>query len=147
LTMHGWWWPGRQVVPVLPLAVAAVAAMVGAHRRALAGVLTGSLIGAGSWLILAWEASTDRRTLIVDFEQTVNPWYQLWRRVLPDHRRMDAIDVGLTVAWLAVLVVSCVVVARRTSPSTAGRQSTVNAGASSVDDGVEGEVDPSVSSG
>ncbi len=113
LTMHGWWWPGRQVVPVLPLAVAALAALVGTHRRALAGVLTGSFLGLGSWLILAWEASTDRRTLIVDFEETVNPWYQLWRLVLPDHRRMAPLDVGLTIAWIGLLGLSCLIVARR----------------------------------
>ncbi|MEL6986001.1 MAG: hypothetical protein AAFO29_26455, partial [Actinomycetota bacterium] len=83
LTMHGWWWPGRQVVPVLPLGVAAIAALVGRHRPALVAVLTGAALGALSWLILAWEASTDRRTLIVDFEETANPWYQLWRQALP----------------------------------------------------------------
>src|SRR6266511_2318343 len=33
LTMHGWWFPGRQVVVVLPLAVLAVACWAGAGRR------------------------------------------------------------------------------------------------------------------
>ncbi|MCX7622011.1 MAG: hypothetical protein N2037_14360, partial [Acidimicrobiales bacterium] len=35
LTMHGWWWPGRQVVVVVPLLVAAVAWFVhhALHRR------------------------------------------------------------------------------------------------------------------
>lgn len=117
LTMHGWWWPGRQVVPVLPLAVAAVAALVGRHRRALAAVVTGSTVGAVSWLILAWEASTDRRTLVVDFDQTVNPWYQIWRLVLPDHQRMAGADVALTVAWTVVLLGVAAVVARRLGPA------------------------------
>ncbi len=39
---------------------------------------------------------------------------QMWRLALPDHRRMDALDIGLSVAWAAVLVSSGIVVARRT---------------------------------
>lgn len=123
LTMHGWWWPGRQVVPVLPLALAAIAALVGRSRAALAAVLTGTVLGVLSWLIVAWEASTGRRTLIIDFEQTVNPWYRLWRSALPDHRRMEPLDVFLTGFWVLALVTACVVVGRRangrpeTSPS------------------------------
>ena len=33
LTMHGWWWPGRQTVVVLPFAVLAVAWWAGRRRR------------------------------------------------------------------------------------------------------------------
>ncbi len=112
-TMHGWWWPGRQVVPVLPIVVAAVAAAVGRHRPALMAVLAGCALGIVSWLILAWEASTDRRTLIVDFDGTANPWYQLWRRVLPDHQRMAAADIALTVVWVVLVLAAMVVTARR----------------------------------
>ncbi len=113
LTMHGWWWPGRQIVPVLPLGVAVIAAAVGHRRRLRVAVLTGCALGVLSWLILAWEASTDRLTLIVDFVDTANPWYQLWSRLLPDHQRMDPIDVGLTVVWVVAVVVSMIGVARR----------------------------------
>jgi hypothetical protein len=116
LTMHGWWWPGRQVVPVLPLAVAAVAAMVGSSRRAVAATVCGCIAGAGTWLWLVWEASNDRRALIVDFEETANPLYQLWRAVLPDHRRMDLADIGLTTGWVVLLAVACLLVASRSSP-------------------------------
>lgn len=116
-TMHGWWWPGRQIVPVLPLAVAVVAAAVGPRRRTVAAVLAGCALGVASWLILAWEASTDRLTLIVDFRDTVNPWYQLWRRVLPDHQRMDPIDVALTAVWVVLIVASMVVAYRRSGPT------------------------------
>ncbi|MEM9562725.1 MAG: hypothetical protein AAGA93_08925 [Actinomycetota bacterium] len=117
-TMHGWWWPGRQVVPVLPLVVAAIAGAIGHHRRALTGVLVGCGLGIASWLLLAWEASTDRRTLIVDFADTPNPWYQLWRRVLPDHQRIATADVVLTVVWV-VLVLAVVAVTARRLRSTA----------------------------
>ena len=35
LTMHGWWWSGRQIVPILPLVVVLIAAAVDKHRYAL----------------------------------------------------------------------------------------------------------------
>ncbi len=103
-TMHGWWWPGRQVVAVLPLAVVAIAAWADGSGRRLAAVVTGTALGALTWLWLVWEASTGRRTIIVDFEQTAAPWYRLWRPLLPDLRAPDAADALLTVAWVAVLV-------------------------------------------
>ncbi len=105
LTMHGWWWPGRQVVPVLPLAVAAIA--VGADRggRRLATIVTGAGLGLATWLWLVFEASTGRRTLVVDFEETANPWYGLWRRALPDHRVYSTGDMVLTALWVGIFVV------------------------------------------
>ena len=133
LTMHGWWWPGRQVVPVIPLGVAAVAALAGRSRAALATVMAGSAVGAMSWLVLAWEALTGRRTLIVDFEQTINPWYRLWRSVLPDHRRMDLTDIALTTLWVVVLASACAVVAARSDDqigSNASPRAREEAGAS-----------------
>ncbi|HEX2179772.1 MAG TPA: hypothetical protein VHL54_09700, partial [Actinomycetota bacterium] len=50
LTMHGWWWPGRQLVAVLPAAVLAIAWWAGSPRRGAAvGVL-----GAVGVFNLAW---------------------------------------------------------------------------------------------
>ena len=99
LTMHGWWWPGRQVVVVLPVAVVAVAALADrlAAPRWLA--LVGCLVGIFNWVWLVVEASTGRRTLIVDFEQTANPAYQAWSTLLPDHRHFDGEALALTVVW------------------------------------------------
>ncbi|MEM9654255.1 MAG: hypothetical protein AAGA65_19335 [Actinomycetota bacterium] len=142
LTMHGWWWPGRQVVPVLPIAVAATAAFVGTSRRLLAGVFTGCLLGAGTWLYLAWEASTDRRTLIVDFAETNNPWFQLWREVLPDHQRMDPIDVVLTVIWTLLLLGLCYLAVRRDAAARSGAPvagSGGEPGAGDLEDGAVGD--------
>lgn len=102
LTMHGWWWPGRQVVPVLPLAAVAVAVGVDRVGRRLSAVLAGLGLGLASWLWLVVEASTGRRTLVVDFEETANPWYGLWRLALPDHRVYDTGDKALTALWVGV---------------------------------------------
>ncbi len=104
LTMHGWWWPGRQVVVVLPTAVVAVAVLADRLAAPRWMALAGCLVGIFNWVWLVVEASTGRRTLIVDFEQTANPVYQAWSALLPDHRRFDGGAVALTVVWTAVLV-------------------------------------------
>lgn len=103
LTMHGWWWPGRQVVAALPAAVVAVAMLADrlAAPRWLA--LGGCLIGIFNWVWLVVESSTGRRTLIVDFEQTANPVYAAWSALLPDHRHFEGGAVALTVAWTVVV--------------------------------------------
>lgn len=99
LTMHGWWWPGRQVVAVLPLAVIAIAGAAATSRavRALVGV--GAVIGFTTWLWTTIEAITKRRVLVVDFEQTSNPLVRLWRVALPDGRSPTSADRLLLAAW------------------------------------------------
>ena len=103
LTMHGWWWPGRQITPVLPFVVIAIALWVGDRTRHLVGVVTATLLGTATWLILAWEASTDRRALIVDFYDVESPWYRVLAATLPDHQRLNDWDSVMTFVWLAVL--------------------------------------------
>jgi hypothetical protein len=110
--MHGWWWPGRQVVVVAPLAVIVVAMAVD-RLPALAPVLAvGTVLGALTWLWTALEAATRRRTLVVDFEQTANPWYRIWRLVLPDGRD-PAAAVDLFIAGWGLLGVIAVVLGWR----------------------------------
>ena len=103
LTMHGWWWPGRQVVVVLPVAVVAVAMLADRLAAPRWVALVGCLVGIFNWVWLVVEASTDRRTLIVDFEQTANPVYQAWSTLLPDHRHFDREAVALTIVWTAMV--------------------------------------------
>ena len=104
LTMHGWWWPGRQLVVILPLGAIAIATMADRLRRVVPWLAAATLLAVFSWLWLVVEASTDRRTLIVDFETTASPWYRVWRLVLPDHRRLGAFDIALTAGWMALLL-------------------------------------------
>ena len=109
LTMHGWWWPGRQVVVVLPLVVLAVAAFVDGERRSGARwvwpVLVGTgVIGVATWAWLAVEATFGGLRLIVDFDRTANPWVQAARVVLPDLPEGGwATDLVLSV-WAVVLL-------------------------------------------
>ena len=65
---------------------------------------SGSGCGSNSlWLILAWEASTGRRALIVDFYDVESPWYQVLASTLPDHQRLNDWDSVVTFLWMAVL--------------------------------------------
>lgn len=112
LTMHGWWVPGRQIVAVLPLL--AVALAVAAQRLRFVGVFVGAGVVAGliNWLWLAIEASTGRRTLIVDFAQTRSWPYRLLSWMMP-----DGLSGGLTAdlwlaAWGVALLASAVWAAR-----------------------------------
>ena len=85
LTMHGWWWPGRQVVVVLPLAVLrgrVVGGAVAAPRRRLAVRWAASASRRTLWFVV--EAYWAALTWVVDFYETANPLYRVWRLVLPD---------------------------------------------------------------
>ena len=108
LTMHGWWWPGRQLVVVLPAAVVAVAALVARFPALRWPCLAGCAVGVFNWLWLVVEASTGRRTLIVDFEETANPVYRAWSVLLPDHRNFDGTAAALTVVWVGALAAAAV---------------------------------------
>jgi hypothetical protein len=103
LTMHGWWWPGRQVVVVLPLAVLATAWWLERCRPARGILVAAALAGAVLWGWLLVEVLQDRLALIVELEATRDPLARAWRAVLPDYRRPGARTWGLQAVWLAAL--------------------------------------------
>lgn len=122
LTMHGWWWPGRQVVVVLPAAVLAVAWWV---QRTPAARPWFALAAVASLVLWAWvvvDGLRHRLALIIDFERTTDPLYQAWRHVLPDHRLATPASIPLDVLWLAVIAALAVAgwrtAAERRVPST-----------------------------
>jgi hypothetical protein len=120
-TMHGWWWPGRQLVVVVPLVVVAIAHAVDGARRWVLPVVITAFWGVVSWLWIAVEASTGRRALIVDFEETANPLYRLWSPLLPDHHRLPAGTDLLTTVWAVLLIASGVLAWRAAGrPGSAG---------------------------
>lgn len=103
LTMHGWWWPGRQVVVVVPCLVLAVAWWAGRAPAVRPWVAVAGVIGAVNWAWLVAEVLDRRRTLIVDFEMTSGPLYRAVRAVLPDYRSAGPADWVLQAVWLAAL--------------------------------------------
>jgi len=104
LTMHGWWWSGRQIVPILPLVVVAVSVLVDKFRTLLRPLMFAGAVGMLNWTWIAVEASTDRLALIVDHEETTNPLFQAWKELLPDHRIDGLVDQAMTVGWGVVFV-------------------------------------------
>jgi hypothetical protein len=122
LTMHGWWWPGRQVVLVLPALVLATAWFL-AHARAArwwrGAFVVATALGVATWLWLLVEVLTGQRQLIIDFADTGMPWYRLWRTVLPDGQVWSSTDqLGLAL-WTAVLAVGAYLGGRAVAPPTA----------------------------
>ena len=112
LTMHGWWFAGRQVVVVLPLAALAVAWWTGRdrRRRLLLAVAGGFGVVAFGWLVA--EGAAGRVTWAVDFAATANPLYRAWRLALPDYLAMSWWTWVLHGAWLVALTAWAVVTAR-----------------------------------
>ena len=103
LTMHGWWWPGRQTVVVLPCVVLAVAWWAGRVAAVRPAVVVTGVLGAVSWLWLVVEARRGDLTLVFDFATTRNPAFRALHAVLPDYRHPDGDDWLLQAAWLLAL--------------------------------------------
>ncbi len=105
VTMHGFWWPGRQLVVVLPLAVVLVVWWAAQVRRPvrLAALGLGAL-GALNYLWLVAEGRARQLTWVVDFEEVGSPAYRWLRPLLPDYRNPSAgvwIRHGI---WIAVFL-------------------------------------------
>ncbi|HVL63813.1 MAG TPA: hypothetical protein VM573_01445 [Actinomycetota bacterium] len=116
LTMHGWWWPGRQVVVVLPAALIAVAAWTRSRRR-LAAVVA---LGAAGIVTYAWfvvEGMARRTTWAVDFYEASVPIYRAWAQLLPAYREPGATTWTLHALWV-VVAISLVVWGYRTASSS-----------------------------
>lgn len=104
LTMHGWWWPGRQVVVVLPAFVLATAWWLDRRPRLVPWLLVAAAVSLFFWVWLLVEVIWGDVTLIYDFERHGNPVWQAWRDVLPPGRDEGPVVTALTLAWSAVLV-------------------------------------------
>lgn len=116
LTMHGWWWPGRQLVVVLPCAVISIAWWADRNRARLTVL---ALLGALGIVTIAWllaDGLNRRITWVVDFYDTTNPIYRLWRQLLPDYVDVTAATWFLHGAWLVVVAIVVAWTWRQTSP-------------------------------
>ncbi|MGH8913270.1 MAG: hypothetical protein ACRDZM_01995 [Acidimicrobiia bacterium] len=102
-TMHGWWFPGRQLVVVLPLAVLLIGAWVdGARSRRTSLLVLLGLPGViASWFLVV-EGLQGRLTWVVDFGATSNPLYGALATVMPDYMAPGGFTWALHGAWVSV---------------------------------------------
>jgi hypothetical protein len=112
LTMHGWWWPGRQVVVVLPCAVLAVAWWTSTSRTALRVLAVCGVIGAFVFMWLVIEASAFDLALVSSMEHMSNPFVRVWRLLLPDYRDGTVADWVLHGIWLFAFAATVLAVVR-----------------------------------
>jgi len=121
LTMHGWWWPGRQVVVVVPCAVLAVAWWSGTVAAARPWVAAAGVLGAltFSWVVV--EAISGRLTLVVDFESTTAFWHRAVRPLLPDGRTTPEGTTILQTAWFVAIAALAVAGWSTVAPDRARR--------------------------
>ena len=99
--MQGWWFPGRQLVVVLPAAVLAIAWWAGAGGRRLAAVMVLGAVGAFTYAWLLVEGLSGRVTWAADLQTTANPIYRGMRYALPDYLHVTGGTWLLHWAWLA----------------------------------------------
>ena len=66
-------------------------------------IFVGGFSGITAWLWIAFEATTDRRTLVVDFHETSYPVYKAISAISPDFTDFDQRAVLLNAAWLTTL--------------------------------------------
>lgn len=87
LTMHGYWWPGRQTVVVLPLAVLLVLVLLAGRPGWLRW--TGLGLGVAGVVDYAWllaDGYARRITWVSGFDQVGSPLHRLLGNLLPDYR-------------------------------------------------------------
>jgi len=106
LTMHGFWWPGRQVVVVLPLLLLALLwwadRVAGPLGRAAAALL--GLVGLAATAALLVDGWAREITWVSGFELVDDPLYSWARVLLPDYRGdLAAGDWLRHAGWVAVL--------------------------------------------
>jgi hypothetical protein len=112
LTMHGFWWPGRQLVVVLPLAVLVI--LVWLARASRATLLTAAVLALvglayyGTLLVTGYAGQT-RWVLAPDDLRLHRPAALL----LPDDRDLGAADKFRYAAWVQLTALLALHAARR----------------------------------
>jgi hypothetical protein len=105
LTMSGWWFPGRQLIVVLPCVVIAVAWWAGQREERVRYLAIGAAFGASVFLWFVVEGVVGSLTMVVGFQSMTYPLVNAWRFLLPDYRAGTPFDWVKHACWLAALTV------------------------------------------
>jgi hypothetical protein len=111
LTMQGYWWPGRQLVVVLPLAVLVVLIWLARARRAVlvaAAVL--AVAGVGYYAALLVTGYVTNTTWVLAPDDLVLHWPAAL--LLPDDRDLTSGDQIRYAAWVLVAAVTALLALR-----------------------------------
>ena len=114
LTMQGWWFPGRQLVVVLPARVPS--RWPGGPGRAAPACVAAVALGAVGVVAQAFivaEGLLGRIAWVVDLQTTADPLYRAIRWITPDYLTEDAATWPLHWAWAAAFVALAVWAWRR----------------------------------
>ena len=107
LTMHGWWFPGRQLVVVLPIAVVLIGTWLDRARSWQRNVVVGAgLFGVVAFVFLVVEGLSADLTWVVDFGATTNPLYRALTPAMPDYMAPTAKTWLLHGVWVAIALAS-----------------------------------------
>ncbi|HET6755924.1 MAG TPA: hypothetical protein VFH23_18445 [Jiangellaceae bacterium] len=106
LTMHGFWWPGRQVVAVVPIAALVVLWWVGRIVPWLQPVAAAlALIGVAHYAALLVDGWAGHVTWVGSFDGVHDPLYQILRPLFPDYREQGPGFWQLHLAWTVIVLV------------------------------------------
>lgn len=104
LTMHGFWWPGRQVVVVLPIALLIILCWLARTGRIVRGVAaTLGVAGVFTYACVLVDGHTGELTWVNGFQQVDAPVFHALQPWLADYgtTTSNMVWLGLTVALLA----------------------------------------------
>ncbi|HTI33140.1 MAG TPA: hypothetical protein VL422_05635 [Miltoncostaea sp.] len=108
LTMQGWWFPGRQLVVVLPLAAVAIAWWVRAGGARLVAAAALGAVGVVAQAFIVAEGLLGRIAWVVDLQTTADPLYRAIRWITPDYLAEDAATWPLHWGWTVALAAAAV---------------------------------------
>ena len=108
LTMHGWWFPGRQVVVILPMLIVLMSIWADTSRNRIVGLVIAGAVGVGAYVALVVEGLAGRLTWVVDFASTSYLPYRLLARFLPDYMDPGVRTWLLHGMWVVLLGVGVV---------------------------------------
>jgi len=114
LTAHGFWWPGRQVVVVLPLAAVAIMCLLTEVLRVLRWpALASAALGVVGMAALLWQGIAGDLQWVVDHTNAAAPAHVALRPVTPDYSAPGFLAWHLVWAGLLVLLAALGAVAGR----------------------------------
>ena len=122
ITMMGYWFPGRTIVTIFPLLPVAVAILCTKYSTNRFFWFAGALLSIYGFLIsvfLIWAGRggvTGVREIVVAYNpyELSNPLFQTVGKVLPQYTEWTAETWSLTIAWLLLITLICVYLARDT---------------------------------